>query len=405
VHIVYVAIDYGSRGEGGGIASYVTTVTSGLIERGHRVTVLAKGDTRGDTREGKLRVLRAPLGNLHWYAHRLHAPSIAVQPLRELEWSRDLRLLFERSAVEDPVDLVEAHETGAVFLTRAFGRSLPPLVIRLHGDQHVFARHAGEPLTIGGRIDHAMQRWVWQRAHALSSPSMTHAHEIRREMGWPEDRIHVIPNGLTPELFCDALTLPRHTGARQKGLVLYTGRIEVRKGSISLLEAIPLVVARESRVRFAIAGGRHPSVSDGTFARLTRKPLTAHHLDLLGHVSPSALPGLYRRAEIFVMPSYYETFGISVVEAMAFGLPVVAAGGGALPEIVEDGVTGIVVPPGSSTDLADAILTLLHDPRLRHRLGENGRERAMTLYHPRRVVLQTEDFYSRTLTVSGVWRT
>jgi glycosyltransferase involved in cell wall biosynthesis len=114
---------------------------------------------------------------------------------------------------------------------------------------------------------------------------------------------------------------------------------------------------------------------------------------MVGHVPWQNLADLYRRASVFVMPSYYETFGISVIEAMAFGLPVVATKAGGLPEVVEDGVTGILVPPGDSEALGDALLRLLLDPVLRARMGQAGRERVRSEFTVDRIVAQTLDVY------------
>ncbi len=93
------------------------------------------------------------------------------------------------------------------------------------------------------------------------------------------------------------------------------------------------------------------------------------------------------------MPSYYETGGLSAIEAMAFGLPVVASRTGGLPEVVEDGVTGILVPPGDSKALAEAVVLLLHDPALRRRLGQAGRQRVLDEFTLDRVLPQTLNVY------------
>jgi glycosyltransferase involved in cell wall biosynthesis len=93
------------------------------------------------------------------------------------------------------------------------------------------------------------------------------------------------------------------------------------------------------------------------------------------------------------MPSYYETFGISVIEAMAFGLPVVAANVGGLPEVVEDGVTGILVPPKDPEALAEALVRLLRDPDLSARMGRAGRERVRSEFTVDKIVSQTLDVY------------
>src|SRR5205814_2215293 len=97
---------------------------------------------------------------------------------------------------------------------------------------------------------------------------------------------------------------------------------------------------------------------------------------LLGHVAWDELLGWYRRAAVCVLPSYYETFGLAALEPKAFGLPVVALTAGALPEVVEDGVSGLLVPPGDVPALAGAIVRLLRDRELCRELGANARERA-----------------------------
>lgn len=101
----------------------------------------------------------------------------------------------------------------------------------------------------------------------------------------------------------------------------------------------------------------------------------------------------YARAALFVQPSFYETFGIACLEAMCFGLPVVATQVGGLPEVVEDGVTGILVPPNDPQALAEAVLSLLRDPERRRQMGRRGREKVLAQFTPERVADLSEALY------------
>ncbi|HJX61414.1 MAG TPA: glycosyltransferase family 4 protein, partial [Dehalococcoidia bacterium] len=116
-----------------------------------------------------------------------------------------------------------------------------------------------------------------------------------------------------------------------------------------------------------------------------------------GRVTTAELVRHYNRAEMSACPSLYEGFGLPAGEAMACGLPVVATTGGALPEVVEDGVTGILVPPGDAPALAEAMRTLMGDPDLRRRMGQAGRERVLEKFSWPKAALETEGVYREVL--------
>jgi glycosyltransferase involved in cell wall biosynthesis len=189
--------------------------------------------------------------------------------------------------------------------------------------------------------------------------------------------------------------------ARSGNTVLYTGRIERRKGSITLLHSAGIAARHRPDIQYIVAGARHSSVSEREVARLLEDASVRDHVQILGHVAWHDLPPLYANADVFVMPSLYETFGISMVEAMAFGLPVVATRAGAMPEVVEDGVTGVLVPPGDAQALADAILSLLNDRGRACRMGEAGRDRVATEFTVDRAVDQTLALYREVLAASS----
>jgi glycosyltransferase involved in cell wall biosynthesis len=118
----------------------------------------------------------------------------------------------------------------------------------------------------------------------------------------------------------------------------------------------------------------------------------------IGPQKPGELVAWYKRAMLFVMPSYYESFGISVVEAMAFGLPVVCTRAGGIPETVDDEVTGLIVEPGNSFQLAESISQLLRDSQRRARLGLAGQKKVLREFDPLKVAHQNLELYQQART-------
>ena len=387
MHICFTPIDFHTREGGGGIASYVRVMAEALLRRGHRVTVVAVG-RRPETGEGgdprrDFRVVWAPIPGVHWYLSKLLPENNpAVLPLRELEWSVAVYRALLKISREDPIDVVEGVEGGNSWVH--WGKKWP-LVVRLHGERYVFAKYSGRPLHSGIRLLRRLELSYLRKADRVTSPSRFQANEMAGAMKWPADRIEVIPNPVSPWFLARA-EKAGDKRASEEAVVLYTGRIEFSKGTIPLLESVPAVAKAVPRVRFVIAGGRHPSIDDRTLERLLAENGRGRHVEILGHVPWKSLVDWYRAASLFVMPSYMETFGISCLEAMAFGLPVVASNTSALPEVVEDGVTGLLVPPGDPDALARAVIRLLGDPDLRRRLGEAGRKRVMERFGVERIV-------------------
>lgn len=395
MHICFLLSAFHTASVGGGAESYVSTMADALLEQGHRVSVIAFG--QADRSDGRLRLLEIRKPNLHWLLYRglPFAKSLAM-PVREIEWSRRMWSALAALHREDPVDVVETGET--LVLQQLVSGRKPPLVVRGHGNPLAIKRFGGARADLGDRLGRKLQLSGMRRASAITAVSKFQAGELSRDVSLPIEAIRVIPNPISPALLRDALEQPGIEAT--KPVVLYTGRIELNKGSLELLKSVNLVAASFPEVEYVIAGGRHNSIDDQTLERALTVANTREHVRLLGHVPWHQLAGWYRRATVFVMPSRYETFGISVIEAMAFGVPVVAANVGGLPEIVQDGVTGILVPPKDPDALAEAVIHLLRDPELRRRLGSAARGRVLTEYRIERVVEQTLKVYERVLAES-----
>lgn len=171
--------------------------------------------------------------------------------------------------------------------------------------------------------------------------------------------------------------------------LLTVARLESHKGIDTVLQALPLVLEQAPDVRYAVAG----SGSDRErLEKLAAKLGVASRVRFLGQVNDRDLPALYNLAVVYVGASRraerigVEGFGISLVEASACGLPVVAGNSGGVPDAVREGETGFLVPPENPGAFADAICRLLADTGLAKRVGEGGRRAVETYFNWDRVV-------------------
>jgi glycosyltransferase involved in cell wall biosynthesis len=216
-------------------------------------------------------------------------------------------------------------------------------------------------------------------------------------LGADRNRVSVVPCGVDVDHFTPdgpAAPLPPSADPAARR-VLYVGRLVVRKGIGNLITALAEVPGAE----LVIAGGPDPVLleTDPEVARL--RSLAAghgigHRVRFLGRVDRAELPALYRSADVVASVPWYEPFGIVPVEAMACGIPVVAAAVGGLADTVIDNVTGLHVPPRDPGMIAAALRRLLADPEQRRALGAAGRARAVRRYAMDRVITGTLRAYA-----------
>ena len=216
----------------------------------------------------------------------------------------------------------------------------------------------------------SLDRWVeglfFRTVQRIVAVSRTTKRDIT-VLGIPSHKVSIVPNGIDRP---PSVPVTRDT---QRLHLLFVGCLGQRKGLEYLITAMRQL--REERVVLHIVG----SAEDETYFRylqnLVRQWALENEVAFHGMVTQEALWRFYAEADIFVFPSLWEGFGIVLLEAMAFGLPVVATRAGAIPELVDDGENGLLVLPADSDALAAAIARLIEDPSLRERLGRNGRAR------------------------------
>jgi glycosyltransferase involved in cell wall biosynthesis len=163
--------------------------------------------------------------------------------------------------------------------------------------------------------------------------------------------------------------------------ILYAGVLTPRKGLIDLFRASELLRQRGIRHEVIVAGG---GPDEGAEAEAEVRSAATDAVQFIGPQPHESMPAVYRAADIFCLPSWWEAMPLSLLEAMATGLPVVATMVGDVPRVVESDVSGRLVPPRNPGALAEALEPLLRDPSLRASLGAAGRRRVeagLTLKH------------------------
>jgi glycogen(starch) synthase len=186
------------------------------------------------------------------------------------------------------------------------------------------------------------------------------------------NRIRIVGNGID-EPDADGRPPARPRCPRQP-LVLYSGRLVERKGIRELLAAIPTVLDAAPSTSFALAGGP-PNVPPAELAADWLPPELTPHRDRIhftGWLSASQLARWYRSADVLVVPSRYEPFGMVILEGMIHGLPIIASNVGGPAEILDHGRTGLLFPPRDVAALAEQLIAILRDRELRQRIGRAG---------------------------------
>jgi phosphatidylinositol alpha-1,6-mannosyltransferase len=219
-----------------------------------------------------------------------------------------------------------------------------------------------------------------ERADLVVVTSRYSADVAQREYGVPLERLAVMPEPIDLEVWDDQFwRAPRR--ARNGPVVLSVARMYPRKRLSDLLHAAAILRARVPGIQVRIVG-RGPEWE--AVSRLHAALGLGDSVALLGDLTRERLAEEYVNASVFCLPSVQEGFGIVFLEAMAAELPVVACRIAAIPEVVLDGTTGLLVGPRDPGALAEALERLIGEPALARRLGQEGRRRALG-FSPRAV--------------------
>ena len=191
------------------------------------------------------------------------------------------------------------------------------------------------------------------------------------------------------------LAFRKQYGIEDKIIFLFAGVLDERKGLTTLIQAFSEIRKRRSDVSLVIVGSGHLK---SALVELARSEDVASDVIFIPWMDNAALPGIFAAADVFVYPSepyrgWQEQFGYSIAEASAVGVPVISTMSGSISDVVADGVTGILVPPGDSQALAGAMARCAENPDLRRTMGDAGRKFIREKFSHQKIAQQFEAFF------------
>jgi glycogen(starch) synthase len=371
LHICYISQEYPPETGWGGAGSYTYEMAHALAGDGHRVIVISRAVNRESvTNDGGVEVHRvspSPTWDnipILWRLNRIW-PGFAWAAMRRL------RSIHRRR----PIDLVEAAEIRADGFFVSFMPGRPKLVTRLHTAQ-IFVDHFNRmqvPQT--RRWDYWLEKRSIMRANLITAPSQAILDLTSSWVPLRNMPTCVIPNPVNERRF-------RLADLERRNSVLFVGRLEWNKGMAAIALAMPIILNRFPSAEFRFVG------SDGVDH--DGKKWSDKFLDAVDpsqrerlkfeQLSRDTLVQAYQEAAVCILPSVWENCPYALLEAMACGTPVIATRVGGIPEIIEEGVSGLMLPGGDSEALADRISRVLEDAQLQKTLGHNARLRIQELF-------------------------
>ena len=355
----------------GGLARHVRKLAENLVAQDVDVHVLARGREESPAEEEMDGVM----------IHRVREPERPRELGEFVTWIERMNADMLAAGVEVGdrynFDVVHGHD----WLVASAGDHLAkrfraPFVVTIHATE--YGRHQGWVDKHPQSYIHGVERWMSNRAERVITCSAYMREHTADVFGLDEARITVIPNGIDPSELVpvdDLDTLRARFAKPGERLVLLVGRLVYEKGFQLALEALPGLIERLGNVRFIVAGS---GTAEHELRQQARELGLDDHGTFLGWIGDDVLHSLYRIADLTVVPSIYEPFGLVALEAMASGCPCLVADTGGLREVVPNEDVGLRFRSRDPNSLGQMAERLLTDEELRDRLVAEASEHVLS---------------------------
>ena len=398
MNVLFLSKEYPPETGWGGIGTYIYNIAHALSERGHSVHILSLAyKTHPEYKEQK-----TGKGSIH--IHRIKPVRFPTpilnhfffRSLEIIKFNITIILKIKKLLNSEKFDIIEAPEwRSEAFLLSFIKPKGVPLVIKCHSPSVLLNEVYKNAPTLDSRFVDWIERTTIRNANLVISPSKNLADIVSEKMGIKINDIDIIPNPLDTEFFSP---IPISYKEKNELKVLFVGRLDRLKGAHIFVEAIPIISKEMPDTSFILIGRDTNTGPNNSSMRTYLENLIPNNIkervSFFGNVERDILIDYYRGSDVCVVPSFYENFPNTVMEAMSCGKAVVASNTGGIPEVIEDAISGLLVKTGDAKDLAEKVIMLLKKRDMRENIGINARKRIESLYSKASVSKNVEEVYA-----------
>jgi len=377
MHICFISNEYPKEGfPHGGVGSFLKTFAPKLAALGHKVSVVGINYTTTDEttiEDGVViyRLKKKIKKGLTWY---LHSKSI----------SEKIKYIHG----QNPIDVVETAELGLAFLPKLKGIKY---VIRLHGGHHFFAESENRGINWWKGFQEKRSFSKADAFIAVSDYVLKHTAKYLDFAGRPI-KVIFIPIDINR-------LQPNNNFQPERNNITFVGTVCEKKGVRQLVQAFNIVKSKFPEARLNLYGRDWHYADGSSYMEMLKNEelpkIVPFDKDVVFHgsINHAAIPKAYACAEVCVFPSHMETLGLVAPEAMAMGKPVVFTKLGPGPEVINNGVTGLLVNPYLPEEIAKAIISLLEDEKKADEMGKNARVSVLRQFNPSVIISENINWY------------
>jgi len=399
--ICIVSREYPPETLWGGIGTFTYNLAHGLKNIGHEVDVVAFSPYQNSLSEDNgIRIHRIVSPEMPFLKKTLwEYATVALSPFAYW-YSKKISAKIEELSKEKNFDIIDFPEhIGEGFCT--IRKNLYPTAVRLFTPLSLIGKLGMN--KVSNSMDYyfigLLEKSSIRRATAVNSPSDNLAGMVKQNFKINR-KIEIIYNPIDTEKFSPMGDM--HLSQAKHLRVVFAGRLEDRKGAHILAQAIPKVLRAVRNTQFDILGSDcagvfgYPSMK-AYMIDVLRDHGVVDNVNFIDPISYEALPGYYGKGDVSVVPSLYDNSPYTCLEAMSCGLPVIGTSAGGMPEYIDNGINGIVIPPNDSDALAGALIDLLSHHEKRQDFAKKARKKSLNIFKKEIVSEKMVTFYRKTI--------